>query len=174
MRNRLMAAVAALVAVTAVVTGAGTGAGAGFGALLPGLGGTAYAAGPAAEADLAYHGRVALSGGRLGVWLVPENHGPTPLANATVRLRLSADLATAEPLEGGCARTGPRTVVCETGALPARGPGRHIAVVLPLRVPVSEVAVRIDTLWNGGASDRNVRNNQHVVLALDTGDMYAF
>lgn len=36
------------------------------------------------------------------------------------------------------------------------------------------MVVRVDTWWNGGATDRNRTNNEHVVLALDTGDAYAF
>ncbi|MFD3936069.1 hypothetical protein ACFWSF_13910 [Streptomyces sp. NPDC058611] len=129
-------------------------------------------AGP--EADVAYHGRVALSQGRLRIWLVPENDGPAALANATVRVRLSADLADRQELAGGCARVGLREVVCETGPLPLHGRGRHIGLELGLREPAAEVVVRVDTWWNGGATDRNHLNNEHVVLALDTGDAYAF
>lgn len=134
----------------------------------------AAGAGPEAEADVAYHGRVALTGGRLRILLVPENEGPSALANATVRLRLSADLADRQDLAEGCARAGLREVVCETGELPLRGRGRHIGLVLRLKEPVTEVVVRVDTWWNGGATDRNHTNNEHVVLALDTGDVYAF
>ncbi|MFJ4781481.1 hypothetical protein [Streptomyces sp. NPDC088762] len=133
-------------------------------------------AGPDAgvEADVAYHGRVHLAGERLRIWLVPANDGPAALPNATVRVRLSAELADRQELSGGCARAGLREVVCETGPLPAHGRGRHIGLVLGLREPVSEVVVRVDTWWNGGASDRNLANNEHVVLALATGDAYAF
>lgn len=126
------------------------------------------------EADVADHGRVALSQGQLRVWLVPENDGPAALANATVRVRLSADLADRQELAGGCARAGLREVVCETGPLPLHGRGRHIGLELGLREPAAEVVVRVDTWWNGGATDRNHLNNEHVVLALDTGDAYAF
>lgn len=129
-------------------------------------------AGP--EADVAYHGRVALAEARLRIWLVPENDGPAALPNATLRLRLSVDLADRQELAGGCARAGLREVVCETGPMPLRGRGRHIGMVLGLREPASEVVVRVDTWWNGGAMDRNLTNNEHVVLALDTGDAYAF
>lgn len=129
-------------------------------------------AGP--EADVAYHGRVALNGGRLRILLIPENEGPTALANATVRLRLSADLADRQELAGGCARAGVREVVCETGELPLHGRGRHIGLVLELRERAPEVVLRVDTWWNGGATDRNHANNEHMVLALDTGDTYAF
>lgn len=126
------------------------------------------------EADVAFHGRVALTAGRLRILLVPENEGPSALANATVRLRLSADLADRQELAEGCARAGLREVVCETGELPLHGRGRHIGLALRLKEPVAEVALRIDTWWNGGATDRNRTNNEHVVLALDTGDTYAF
>ncbi|UQX01617.1 hypothetical protein [Streptomyces sp. RerS4] len=137
-----------------------------------------WAAGPGGgadpEADVAYHGRVLLDGGRLRVWMVPHNEGPAALANATVRVRLSADLADRQELAGGCARAGLREVVCETGALPPHGQGRHIGLVLALRDRPAEVLVRVDTWWNGGATDRDLTNNDHVVLALDTGDAYAF
>ncbi|WP_328789310.1 MULTISPECIES: hypothetical protein [unclassified Streptomyces] len=126
------------------------------------------------EADVAYHGRVALSGARLRIWLVPENDGPAALPNATVRVRLSAELADRQELSEGCARAGLREVVCETGPLPLHGRGRHVGLLLELRDRVPEVAVRVDTWWNGGATDRNHANNEHVVLALDTGDAYAF
>ncbi|THA76773.1 hypothetical protein E6U81_35060 [Streptomyces sp. A0592] len=129
-------------------------------------------AGP--EADVSYHGRVALSGSQLRVWLVPENDGPAALPNATLRVRLSADLADRQQLAAGCARAGLREVVCETGPLPLHGRGRHVGLALELREPAAEVVVGVDTWWNGGATDRNRANNEHVVLALDTGDAYAF
>ncbi|MFJ6798964.1 hypothetical protein [Streptomyces sp. NPDC091268] len=136
----------------------------------------AGAAGPAVgpEADVAYHGRVALARGQVRILLVPQNEGPAALPNTTVRLRLSADLADRQQWSGGCARAGVREVVCETGGLPPHGPGRHLGLVLALREEAPEVVVRIDTWWNGGATDRNHANNEHVVLALDTGDTYAF
>lgn len=126
------------------------------------------------EADVAYHGRVSLSQGRLRVWVVPQNEGPAALPNTTLRLRLSAELADRQQLAEGCVRVGPREVVCETGALPLHGRGRHIGLLLELKQRVPEVVVRIDTWWNGGAADRDLSNNQHAVLALDTGDSYAF
>ncbi|MEV7521520.1 hypothetical protein [Streptomyces sp. NPDC091371] len=129
-------------------------------------------AGP--EADVSYHGRVALADAQLRVWLVPENEGPSEVPNATVRVRLSVDLADRQELAAGCARAGLREVVCETGPMPLHGRGRHIGMVLGLRERAPEVVVRVDTWWNGGATDRNLANNEHVVLALDTGDAYAF
>ncbi|MCX5199111.1 hypothetical protein OOK31_35385 [Streptomyces sp. NBC_00249] len=143
-----------------------------LGGLAQGAGAAVAAAGP--EADVGYHGRVALGRGLLRVWMVPENEGPSALANATVRVRLSADLADRQELAGGCARAGLREVVCETGAMPLHGRGRHIGLALALKEAPTEVVVRIDTWWNGGATDRNLTNNEHVVLALDTGDAYAF
>ncbi|MCP3760044.1 hypothetical protein ACFRJ1_33865 [Streptomyces sp. NPDC056773] len=145
-----------------------------LGGLGSGVGSARAGGGPEAEADVAYHGRVALTAGRLRILLVPENEGPSALANATVRLRLSADLADRQELAEGCARAGRREVVCETGELPLHGRGRHIGLALQLKEPVAEVVVRVDTWWNGGATDRNHANNDHVVLALDTGDTYAF
>ncbi|MFD9304678.1 hypothetical protein ACFWCB_18815 [Streptomyces sp. NPDC060048] len=136
--------------------------------------GIAHASGGGPEADVAYHGRVALARGRLRILLVPENEGPAALANATLRLRLSVDLADRQEPAGGCARVGRREVVCETGALPPHGRGRHLGLVLDLREPAREVVVRVDTWWDGGAADRNRTNNEHVVLALETGDSYAF
>ncbi|KJY46021.1 MULTISPECIES: hypothetical protein [unclassified Streptomyces] len=140
---------------------------------VPGTSGRAEAwTGP--EADVAYHGRVSLSQGRLRVWVVPQNEGPAALPNATLRVRLSAELADRQELAEGCARAGLREVVCETGELPLHGRGRHIGLLLELKERQPEVVVRIDTWWNGGASDRDLSNNQHAVLALDTGDAYAF
>ncbi|MFD9356928.1 hypothetical protein [Streptomyces sp. NPDC060031] len=137
-----------------------------------GAGPAGASAGP--EADVAYHGRVALAHGRLRILMVPENEGPSAVPNATLRVRVSADLADRQALAGGCARAGQREVVCETGSMPLHGRGRHIGLVLDLRESAPEVVVRIDTWWNGGATDRNHTNNEHVVLALDTGDTYAF
>ncbi|WP_234382668.1 hypothetical protein [Streptomyces sp. XY332] len=117
---------------------------------------------------------MSLSQGRLRVWVVPQNEGPAALPNATLRVRLSAELADRQELAEGCARAGLREVVCETGELPLHGRGRHIGLLLELKERQPEVVVRIDTWWNGGASDRDLSNNQHAVLALDTGDAYAF
>ncbi|MFJ6483820.1 hypothetical protein ACIQK6_27405 [Streptomyces sp. NPDC091682] len=145
-----------------------------LGAGVPGSAQASVSAWDGPEADVAYHGRVALSGARLRIWMVPENDGPAALPNATVRVRLSAELADRQELAEGCARAGLREVVCETGSLPLHGQGRHIGLLLGLRDRAPEVAVRVDTWWNGGATDRNRANNEHVVLALDTGDAYAF
>ncbi|MBW5481905.1 hypothetical protein [Streptomyces bambusae] len=168
------AAVRSVVALVLVLAAAGP-AGAAGTAGTAGVGAAEQRGGDGGvEADLAYHGRLALSQGRLGVWLVPENVGPAELPAATLRLRLSTDLADRQALAEGCARAGMREVVCDTGPLPAHGQGRHIGLVLGLAERPSEVEVRIDTWWNGGAVDRDMANNEQVVLALDTGDTYAF
>ncbi|MFD8415885.1 hypothetical protein ACFV2Q_29715 [Streptomyces sp. NPDC059650] len=144
------------------------------GSLVLGVAGAAQAQGGGPVADVAYHGQVVLSRGHLRVWMVPENEGPAALPDVTVRLRLSAELADQQELADGCVRAGMRDVVCGTGPLPMQGQGRHIGLAMDLREWVPEVVVRVDTSWNGGAADRNLSNNEHVVLALDTGDAYVF
>lgn len=169
---RSVVALGLVLAGAAAQTGA---AQAGVGAARAGAGAArAGVTGGVSETDLAYHGRVNLSGGRLAVWVVPENQGPAALANTTLRLRLSADLADGQELAEGCARAGHREVMCETGALPAHGRGRHIGLRMRLKERPPEVVVRVDTWWDGGATDRNHANDEHVVLALDTGDSYSF
>ncbi|MFF4970303.1 hypothetical protein [Streptomyces sp. NPDC001083] len=128
----------------------------------------------APEADLAYHGSVAMAAGRFDLRLVPQNHGPNEVSGATVRLRWSAPLADRQRLPGGCVRSDVRTVVCRTGELPADGLGAPIALTVRLRGVPTEAALTIDTVWGGGAVDRNHANDRQRVLALDTGDSYAF
>ncbi|MFI5983874.1 hypothetical protein ACIBEA_23690 [Streptomyces sp. NPDC051555] len=166
-----------VVALGLVLAGAAAQTGAAQAGVAPAAGAGAERAAAAVrvpEADVSYRGRVKLSAGRLAVWVVPENQGPAPLANTTLRLRFSAALADGQELAEGCARVGQREVMCETGALPAHGPGRHIGLRLWLKERPSEVVVRVDTWWNGGANDRNHANDEHTVLALDTGDSYSF
>ncbi|QIY63978.1 hypothetical protein HEP85_23160 [Streptomyces sp. RPA4-2] len=126
------------------------------------------------EADLAYHGSVAMAAGLFDLRLTPQNHGPSPVAEATVRLRWSVPLADQQRLPDGCARSGGRSVVCRTGELPADGLGGPIDLTVRLREAPSEVTLEIDTVWGGGAVDRNHANDRQRVLALDTGDSYAF
>jgi len=126
------------------------------------------------EADLAYHGAVSMDAGRVDLRLTPQNHGPSAVADATVRLRWSRPLAVRQQLPEGCARSGVRTVVCRTGALAADGLGEEIRVRVWLREVPSEVTLTIDTLWSGGVVDRNHANDRQQVLALDTGDSYVF
>ena len=126
------------------------------------------------EADLAYHGQVAVTAGRVDVALTPQNHGPSSVTDATVRLRWSAPVVDARGLAQQCVRADVRTVLCRTGALPADSRAGRIGVSVRLAGAPSEVTVRIDTLWSDGAADRNPQNSSHQVLALDTGDVYYF
>ncbi|MGW3669480.1 hypothetical protein [Streptomyces sp. NPDC005141] len=144
-----------------------------LGAVLVG-GGPAVGAVAGPEADLAYHGYVAVHGGRVDVRLTPRNHGPNPVADATVRLRWSTPLHDQQRLPARCARAGQRTVVCRTGALPVDGLGEEIRVKVRLRGVSAEVSMTVDTVWGGGSVDRNHANDRQRVLALDTGDSYAF
>lgn len=50
----------------------------------------------------------------------------------------------------------------------------RLALELQLAGRPAEVVVRIDTVWNGGATDRNAKNSEHEVLAPATGDEYVF
>jgi hypothetical protein len=126
------------------------------------------------EVDLAYHGQVTMSRGRVETWLIPQNHGPSAVTDATVRLRWSAPVADTRWLPPMCVRAGARTVLCRTGALPADSRGGRIRVPVQLAGAPSEVTVRIDTMWSGGSADHNPQNSTHKVLALDTGDVYYF
>ncbi|HET6858845.1 MAG TPA: hypothetical protein VFH94_17360 [Streptomyces sp.] len=171
MRRALVAVAGAVMAVAGVVGVAGVSAGAG---------GRGEGAGGAPEADVAYHGHVVMREGRIGVRLVVANHGPAGVAGATVRLRFSVPLAAAQSLPAGCLRAGFDEVLCGAGELRAgAGTGRTLKgreLDVGLRVPdrTVEVTVRIDTAWNGGASDRHPQNNEHRVLAPATGDRYFF
>ncbi|WP_329219986.1 hypothetical protein OG352_25300 [Streptomyces sp. NBC_01485] len=138
-------------------------------------GSSALAAGDGGEADLSYHGFAAMDGGLLDVRLTPRNHGPGDVSDSTVRLRWSVPLAAGEQrLPVGCARTGRQEVVCRTGALAADGLGEQIALRVALRGRPTEVTMDVDTLWGGGAVDRNRSNDRRQVLVLDTGDAYFF
>ncbi|MFI6880341.1 hypothetical protein ACIBL6_43530 [Streptomyces sp. NPDC050400] len=130
--------------------------------------------GTAAEADLAYHGSVTMSGARVTVTYTPQNHGPTDVPDATVRLTASAPLADAQTLPDACLRTGPRTVTCRTGALPAASVGDPLTLGIRLAAATTEVTLRLATAWGGGPADHNPDNDRHQVLVLDTGDTYYF
>ncbi|MEU0282658.1 hypothetical protein ACIOGX_34640 [Streptomyces sp. NPDC088147] len=150
-------------------TGAGAGSGTGDGAGTVGFRGAV-----APEADLSHHGHVSLWSQQLTVRFESENHGPSGLADATVRLTFSVALAAGQSLPSNCVRSGDRVVLCRTG--PLRAVGRSQETVLDLKAagrPV-EAVVEIDTAWNGGASDPNPENHRHRVLAPATGDPYAF
>ncbi|MFC8230793.1 hypothetical protein [Streptomyces sp. NPDC057287] len=128
----------------------------------------------APEADVSHHGRVSLTEERIGVQLLTGNRGPSPLADATVRLRFSAPLAAWQRLPRRCMRGGSSTVLCATGPLRVAGDARRTALGLRFAGRPAEVVVRVDTVWNGGASDRNRRNDTREVLVLSTGDAYVF
>ncbi|MFG2215896.1 MULTISPECIES: hypothetical protein [unclassified Streptomyces] len=132
-------------------------------------------AGIAPEADVSHHGHVLLWGAGLKVRMRTENHGPSSLTGVTVRVRTSVALAGRQELPQSCLRADRRTVLCRTGSLRADGvQERRLALELRLAGRPDEVVVRVDTLWNGGATDRNPRNNDHKVLAPATGDEYVF
>ncbi|WP_445401970.1 hypothetical protein ACSMX9_10975 [Streptomyces sp. LE64] len=162
-RGRRGAAVGAVVLVGVVAGGAGP---------LPS--GAAGAEPAVVEADLAQHGAVTLAGGRVDLVLVPQNHGPSDVDGATVRLDWSVPLAVEQALPGACVRAGRASVLCRTGALTAGGLGERVEVGLVLRGAPAEVTLRIDTPWRGGAQDTNPDNDVHEVLVLDTGDVYRF
>jgi hypothetical protein len=145
----------------------------GLGAVLV-VGGAQAAVALAPEADLAYHGSVSMTAGLVDVRLTPQNHGPSAVDESTVRLTWSAPLADVQQLPGGCARSAERVVVCRTGALAADRVGDQIRLQVRLRDAPSEVTLEIDTVWGGGAVDRDHVNDRPRVLALDTGDPYVF
>lgn len=145
----------------------------GVGAALA-LGGASSVGALTPEADLAYHGSVAMAAGLVDLRLTPQNHGPSTVEDATVRLRWSAPLADVQRLPGDCARSGERVVVCRTGPLTADVLGDEIRLKVRLLGEPSEVTLEIDTVWGGGAVDRNHGNDEQRVLVLDTGDSYVF
>ncbi|WP_051852797.1 hypothetical protein [Streptomyces aureocirculatus] len=146
-------------------------------AVLGGSGGAVAGGGGAGaepEADVAYHGRIAMTRGLAAVSLTPENHGPDDVPGATVRLVWSVPLEDGVRLPGACVRSGERGVLCRTGALPAGWQGERLHLAVRLRGAPREVTVTVGTVWNGGAVDLNPRNNEHAVLVLDSGDSYYF
>ncbi|MDX2291986.1 MULTISPECIES: hypothetical protein [Streptomyces] len=180
----LGAALAAL-----VVMGAGTAAGAAGGvddgaaggAVAAAVGGVAGGAvagaggeAAGAEADLAHHGHVSLWDGRVGVWLVTENHGPSDVVDATVRLAFSAPMAGGQELPPGCLWSSSRVVSCRTGALPDGGAAGELALDLRAVGRPQELTVDVSTAWRAGGVDRNSLNDRHRVLVLATGDPYVF
>ncbi|MFD7316538.1 hypothetical protein [Streptomyces sp. NPDC059883] len=172
-KHRAWLVAVSVVATVVTVTGAGpdVGAGAGTGAE---AGAAGFRGGVVPEADLSHHGHVSLWSQQLSVRFESENHGPSALADATVRLAFSVSLAAGQSLPSNCVRGGDRVVLCRTG--PLRAVGRSPETVLDLKAagrPV-EAVVEIDTAWNGGASDPNPENHRHRVLAPATGDPYAF
>jgi len=126
------------------------------------------------EADLAYHGAASMDRGTVDVRFTPRNHGPSAVSDVTVRLRWSARLADEQVLPMGCARSEERVVLCRVGALAADDMGEQIELRVRLVGAPSEVLVELDTVWSGGAVDRNRVNDRQRVLVLDTGDEYYF
>ncbi|WP_437071020.1 hypothetical protein [Streptomyces sp. enrichment culture] len=126
------------------------------------------------EADLAYHGSAVLADGWMRVRWLARNHGPEAVADTTVRLRWSVPLADRQELPQACARAGARVVVCRMGALAADAVGERMELAVRLRGAVSEALLELDTVWGGGAVDRNRENDRQRVLVLDTGDAYYF
>ncbi|MDN3295603.1 hypothetical protein QWM81_16395 [Streptomyces ficellus] len=141
-------------------------------ATVMGASGGAGAVGP--EADVSHHGRFFYGDGQLDVVLLSENHGPSPLEDATVRLAFSSPLAAVHDLSAGCVWGGDREVLCSTGPLGVDGARRETILALRTAGAPQEVTVRVTTAWNGGATDRNPANNDHRVLVLATGDPYVF
>ncbi|MFB7187683.1 hypothetical protein ACFCZT_20790 [Streptomyces sp. NPDC056230] len=178
----------AVVVVAAVVLASGVGGAAAAagrvapegdapGGVVPGgvVSGGGTSGGIAPEADVSLHGHVSLWGTGLGVWVQSRNRGPSNLSGVTVRVRTSVPLSGRQELSKGCLQSDRLTVLCRTGALRADAEeGRQLALELQLAGRPDEVVVRVDTLWNGGATDRNPKNNNHEVLALATGDEYVF
>ncbi|MDV5146485.1 hypothetical protein R1T08_20340 [Streptomyces sp. SBC-4] len=137
-----------------------------------GVGGSAGAVG--GEADLAHHGHVSLWDGRVGVWLVSENHGPSDLSQATVRLAFSEPMSGGQELPTACLWSSDRVVSCRTGELPAAGAVGELALDLRTAGLPDELTVEITTAWRDGVGDGNPGNDRHRVLVLATGDPYVF
>ncbi|MEU2064075.1 hypothetical protein [Streptomyces sp. NPDC013455] len=144
--------------------------------LVPGstVAAAAAVAAPVPEADLALHGTAVMDGDRVEVRLTPRNNGPAEIADATVRLRWSAELADRQELPARCAREDERTVLCGTGVLAADGTGEQLRVPVRLRDRPQEVTLEVDTAWSAGVVDNDRTNDRVKVLVLATGDGYAF
>ncbi|MFF4210831.1 hypothetical protein ACFYZE_16030 [Streptomyces sp. NPDC001796] len=123
---------------------------------------------------IASHGYVTLTGGRADVRLTPRNDGWAAVAGATVRLHFSRALGGPQQLSEGCAAADANTVVCGTGPLAAGGAGREIRLRVGLEGAPAEVRLEVETLHEGDAADRDPVGDRQQVLALETGDEYAF
>ncbi|MGV4988188.1 hypothetical protein ACVB8X_29435 [Streptomyces sp. NRAIS4] len=145
-----------------------------LGGVVLGAGGAVADPAPGTEADLAFHGTAVMNGDTVEVKLTPRDNGPAAVPDATVRLRWSVALAEVQQLPARCVREGERTVVCGTGALDAKGVGEQLDVPVRLKEKPGEVTLEIDTVWDGGAVDKDHTNDVLSVLLLDTGDPYAF
>ncbi|MEW1546790.1 hypothetical protein [Streptomyces tsukubensis] len=164
-----LAAATALLPLLPLLSGAGTAAAAATGP-------EPAAAVPAVPvADVAHHGYVTLTdAGRLEVTVESRSHGPASLADTTLKLSFSTPLARGQALPGTCVQGSDRVVLCSTGALRVGGTVRRTALDLRTSGTPDEVTVKVATHWNGGAHDRDPRNNLHEILAPATGDAYAF
>ncbi|WP_435058275.1 hypothetical protein [Streptomyces sp. bgisy060] len=143
-------------------------------AAVVGAGGSAGAVGPEGEADLSHHGHVSLWDGKVGVWLVSQNHGPSDLRQATVRLAFSERMAGGQELPPACLWSSDRVVSCRTGELLAAGGAGELDLDLWTAGFPDEMTVEITTAWRDGVADRNPGNDRHRVLVLATGDPYVF
>ncbi|MEU0401783.1 hypothetical protein ABZ318_16370 [Streptomyces sp. NPDC006197] len=103
-----------------------------------------------------------------------ENHGPSDVSQATVRLAFSAPMAGGQELPPACLWSSERVVSCRTGALRAAGGVGELALDLRTAALPEEMTVEITTAWRDGVADRNPRNDRHRVLVLATGDPYVF
>ncbi|MFI8371679.1 hypothetical protein [Streptomyces sp. NPDC085466] len=112
--------------------------------------------------------------GRIQVWLVTENHGPSGVADATVRLGFSVPMASGQVLPPGCLWSSDRVVSCRTGALSVGGGAGELALDLRAAGLPQELTVDVSTAWRAGGADRNPVNDRHRVLVLATGDPYVF
>ncbi|MFD3337310.1 hypothetical protein ACFWV1_32440 [Streptomyces sp. NPDC058700] len=163
----------ALAAAVVMGTGAGAGASAGAGVSAgAGAGAVSPVVGP--EADIAHHGHVSLWGGRIGVWLISENHGPSDLSQATVRLAFSEPMAGGQVLPEACLWSSDRVVSCRTGELRAVGGAGRLMLDLRASGLPDELTVDITTVWRDGVTDRNPGNDRHRVMVFATGDPYVF
>ncbi|MYS65668.1 hypothetical protein GTW66_16905 [Streptomyces sp. SID5473] len=164
-----LAAATALLPLLPLLSGAGTAAAAATGPE------PAETVSATPVADVAHHGYVTLTdAGRLEVTVESRSHGPASLADATLKLSFSTPLARSQALPGTCVRSSDRVVLCSTGALRVGGTVRRTALDLRTSGTPDEVTVKVATHWNGGAHDRDPRNNLHEILAPATGDAYAF
>ncbi|MFJ8231874.1 hypothetical protein ACIQ9E_18240 [Streptomyces sp. NPDC094448] len=167
-----LAAATALLPLLPLLSGAGTATAAAAAATGPEPAATAPAV---PVADVAHHGYVTLTdAGRLEVTVESRSHGPASLTDATLKLSFSTRLARGQALPGTCVWGSDRVVLCSTGALRVGGTVRRTALDLRTSGTPDEVTVKVATHWNGGAHDREPRNNLHEILAPATGDAYAF
>ncbi|MFI2370419.1 hypothetical protein [Streptomyces sp. NPDC018833] len=174
MRRALSAGAAAVVLMVGSGAGARAVADTGHGGVEAGGGAGVVSGAVAPEADVAHHGHVSLHGGRFEISLKSGNHGPSGLDDVTVKLEFSLRAVGELRLPERCLWAGERVVLCATGPLRADGAGRTTILRLRTAGDPPELVVKIRTVWNGGATDRNPANNEHRVIVPATGDPYVF